>query len=905
MRIFGKNTPNNNQSAVRLLAKACRRFSKGRNRILAGASALGIIVLCTVFSIAYGKMEADYLQAARGNGTVAASFLERGTMEQYHAIQELDYVDCVGRQVEAGLLFNGTEYISGLEAVDPTAWEKMQVPAYTHIHGKYPQEEGELMLSVRALEELHISEPKEGMALKLSVKLASGQQEEMDFTLCGWFREYLDPGTSLPAGYTSEAQVQKWGRSLEEPDLLMICQKSTIDGYSIEDRLYQDIPVRDRTQRFLGGNRYSYTVVNDFVGGYGMAVFCAVLVLAGVFFLIYNIFGISMQKEIRQIGLLDILGTTQRQIREIYLRQTVFTICQGTILGAAGASVVILFLVPRILGNLYLYNFGKSADLLVFRPELLIASAGFTAIVVFGAAAGTIYQAARLTPLDALHYRGALEKDSGKKRGSIRKHTRFTRQNPILYMAWQNLIRYKKRCVLTIVSLFLGVVTALGAVVLTTGTDHTYSIEKDADFSITGGDAHTASEQDAEGNVVQVNENDDFSPITEETKNKLLSIQGMQKENAVIVRGAYLYMDRQAEALAPLMETLEDPDETNEIAAGEEETGVPSSWDFATIQIVDEEYIGKLEEYAVKNQLSVDIESLRDGSGAVLLHHHALSQILYEEAEEKTGLPVTFWQLPSKAERTASWEQMTEHDFESWREEHCHMAELKLAGYLDTKAKGFPKLRRTWFGPGIKYFLVSDRGFAKLGTKEKFFVMELNVDPESEPAAKAAVWKILQDENRRDGNLRLSVSCKSDFLASAQEYIRTNRIILGALSLVLILMGLLNYLNVIATGILTRQRELAVMECVGMTGKQMKRMLALEGVIYCVIVGGLVLTVGSGLLQMIRFYMERRIAYFKFIYPGMETGCILAALFAACLSVPLIMYGHLEKRSLTRRTAEE
>ena len=51
--------------------------------------------------------------------------------------------------------------------------------------------------------------------------------------------------------------------------------------------------------------------------------------------------------------------------------------------------------------------------------------------------------------------------------------------------------------------------------------------------------------------------------------------------------------------------------------------------------------------------------------------------------------------------------------------------------------------------------------------------------------------------------------------------------------------------------------------------------------------------------------MESRIAYFKFIYPGMETGCILAALFAACLSVPLIMYGHLEKRSLTRRTAEE
>ena len=440
--------------------------------------------------------------------------------------------------------------------------------------------------------------------------------------------------------------------------------------------------------------------------------------------------------------------------------------------------------------------------------------------------------------------------------------------------------------------------------VLTTGIDDTHSIEKDADFSIIGGIVYT-SEQDSEGNTVQVNENDDFSPITEEAEKKLLSIQGIEKEQAVVVRGAYLYMDRRAEALAPLMEALKSQEETEETETWEEGRGLPASWDIATVQIVDEEYIGKLEEYADRNRLCVDIDSLRDGRGAVLLHHHELSQILSEEAEETTGLPVTFWQLPSKEERTASWEQMTEPEFESWREENCRMAELELAGYLDTQAKGFPKLRRTWFGPGIKYFLVSEQGFAKLGTKEKCFVMDLNVEPELEPTAKAAVWKIQQDENRRDANQGLAVNCKSDTLASAQGYIQTNRIILGALSLVLILMGILNYLNVIATGILSRQRELAVMECVGMTGKQVRWMLALEGGIYCMIVGGLVLTVGSGLLQTIRLYMESRIAYFKFIYPGMETGCILATLFAACLSVPLIMYGHLEKRSLTRRTAEE
>lgn len=892
MRICRENIPNNNQEAVKILARACRRFGKGKNRILAGASALGIVVLCTVFSIAFGKIEADYLQSARGYGTAAASYLERGTMEQYHAIQKLDYVESVGRQVEAGILCQGEEGISGLDVVDAVAWEKMQVPAYTHIHGRYPQKEGELMLSARALEALHIPEPEEGMKLDLSVRLKTGYEEEAEFTLCGWFTEYVNPAVTLPAGYTSEAQARQWGMSLEEPDRLMICQKNTIDQYDIEDRLYEDIPVRDRTQRFLGGNRYLYTAVNEFAGGYGMAAFCAALVLIGVFFLIYNIFGISMQKEIRQIGLLDTLGATRRQIRGIYLRQTAFTICQGAVIGTVGAAAVILLLVPRILGNLYLYNFGKSADLLVFRPELFAASAAFTGTVVFGAAACTIYRAARMTPLDALHYMGEPEgKKAGKRNGGAWRRKNFMRQNPVLYMAWQNLFRYKKRCFLTIVSLFLGVVTALGAVVLTKGTDHMHSIEKAPDFRVEGNKLNQISgemtaQSDLEEGLPLTTSHDGFSPITDETKGRLLSIPGVQRENTVVVRGAYLYVDIGAESMQPLEEALNGgKTEGTDL----DEDGWPASWGEARIQIVEEDYIRELEEYVEKNQLQADLESLRDGTGVVCLQDHLFSPALNEEAGEKAGLPVTFWRLPTKEERTASWEQMDREGFERWRQENCRITEMKLSGYLDARGKGFPALRREMTGY-CRYFLISEEGFQKLGTKEKTFGMELNVDRKQEPAAKAAIQKLLQEENRRDVCLGLRVNCKSDDLVDAQGYIRTNRIILGALSLVLILMGLVNYLNVIATGILSRQRELAVMECAGMTGKQIRGMLAAEGGMYCVIIGALVLTAGSGILWLIRVYMDQRIAYFQFTYPGMEAGWILAVLFAACVGVPLVMY---------------
>ena len=54
----------------------------------------------------------------------------------------------------------------------------------------------------------------------------------------------------------------------------------------------------------------------------------------------------------------------------------------------------------------------------------------------------------------------------------------------------------------------------------------------------------------------------------------------------------------------------------------------------------------------------------------------------------------------------------------------------------------------------------------------------------------------------------------------------------GALSFIVGLVGVLNFFNAILTGILARKRELAVLQSIGMTGRQMKIMLALEGLLY-------------------------------------------------------------------------
>lgn len=63
----------------------------------------------------------------------------------------------------------------------------------------------------------------------------------------------------------------------------------------------------------------------------------------------------------------------------------------------------------------------------------------------------------------------------------------------------------------------------------------------------------------------------------------------------------------------------------------------------------------------------------------------------------------------------------------------------------------------------------------------------------------------------------------------------------GALSFIVGLVGVLNFFNAILTGIIARQRELAVLQAVGMTGRQLRAMLIWEGLLYALGAAGLAL----------------------------------------------------------------
>ena len=75
------------------------------------------------------------------------------------------------------------------------------------------------------------------------------------------------------------------------------------------------------------------------------------------------------------------------------------------------------------------------------------------------------------------------------------------------------------------------------------------------------------------------------------------------------------------------------------------------------------------------------------------------------------------------------------------------------------------------------------------------------------------------------------------------------RLVGGTLCAILALIGILNFINSITTSILSRYREIAMLQSVGMTGWQVKQILIYEGIGYSILglLGSLILSVIASL----------------------------------------------------------
>ena len=109
-------------------------------------------------------------------------------------------------------------------------------------------------------------------------------------------------------------------------------------------------------------------------------------------------------------------------------------------------------------------------------------------------------------------------------------------------------------------------------------------------------------------------------------------------------------------------------------------------------------------------------------------------------------------------------------------------------------------------------------------------------------------------------------------------------------AVLLIVIGLINFINVMLTGVVARKNEFAVMESIGTSKKQIMKILTLEGGIYALVTTGLIMTLGNAFLLLVADAVPHIADYAKFEYPFALVICLIFAIFIICLSVPAIVY---------------
>jgi putative ABC transport system permease protein len=127
----------------------------------------------------------------------------------------------------------------------------------------------------------------------------------------------------------------------------------------------------------------------------------------------------------------------------------------------------------------------------------------------------------------------------------------------------------------------------------------------------------------------------------------------------------------------------------------------------------------------------------------------------------------------------------------------------------------------------------------------------------------------------------------------------------GAMALILALVGVLNFINTVVASVITRRRELAMLQSVGMTGKQLRGTLFFEGLFYTVMTLLFTFTAGVGISLLIVRVMAGQTWFFKEYLTVMPSVYSIIPLFLICAVVPLICYKWLIRESLVERLRVE
>lgn len=892
-------------SIIMELAKVYEKKNRLRNLILKITIALTCMIFFMLFSLTFGKLNVDKVKNVRENGMTISTYLENGTESNEEKIRKLNYVNEIGLEKVSGVLMKeGREYCT-CAVLDKNAYENMMSPAYTDICGTYPQKANEIMMSRRSLEYIGINNPQIGMKIILDFHWFGmndtniGKQE---FILSGYFQDYSNDLSGTSIAFIAKERLEESGIELYPLRILIDIETEYIKGSNVEELLYNDIFLTKSNQRFVSKDSAEYNAVENMLGGYGIASLLGIVVLLAMFLLTYNVFFISLNQDMKQYGLLRIVGATEKQIKQILYLQIIRIAFSSIIIGIICSALLAKFIIPRLIMIMYLGEVGSLENIHMFDFKILICSIIFTFLTLILSMQKIINKIMRFNPIKTFNYNNVDINIIKKKRAiKHRKRNRINKINAgfIQKIAFKNITRSKIKLIYTILSFVLGCVIALCGSMIAKGIDITNQISKNPDFEI-GIRKEALRGFPYREEIMRVDKETifDYTIFSDEMISLISENANIQFDEINQIYGCFAVIDG-IDRSVYYKSSKEEQKILKKQSAFEPiyniDTGVwigtaAGHYGLGIIEVLKDEYVDKLVDYVEKYDVNADINTFLNDDGVLIFHEN----ILNEESKRKIAASIG----------KSIWTYMVDVMYPG-KYFHKDTGKLINCGYINVLDENFPVVEKTWVGDDVLYCMITERSFEKLSNLPKqIFHITFDVQEKNERKVKQSLRDWVREQNiqfryekEKEFDLFYLVS-NSDILAEQESYIKGSRNVSFIISAVLLIIGIMNYFNTFVSEILSRRNEFALLQCIGMTKKQLFKVLVLEGVYYSSLMNVILLTVGNLIIYLLSLYMKNRISYFEFSYPWVNLLFMLIIISIICIGIPLILCLSMKKKNV-------
>lgn len=607
----------------------------------------------------------------------------------------------------------------------------------------------------------------------------------------------------------------------------------------------QQIPLTD-TQHWELTPQRSVVSLEQVLGLLG---FTALLILVGSCLFVSNILSLSVQHDIRFYGMLKTLGTTPRQLRTLVRAKAILAALAGLVPGMLAAMLLCLEVVPRALETLANDNMSAMPRTVTFYPIIFLGTILFVALTVALSSWRPARLAGKISPMQALSYTGL----PGGRRGKA------GRRSGLRSMALHNVFRQKKQAARVFASLTLGAVLILAV----NSVFHLDMPEYDTNgYDIT---IYSSGETNPEEDSI-------FAQILNHSAMEAITqLDGIEKME--ITRESRLYIQSDPAVLWPYAKQWARHVSKDDPAAVKErmEAYQASAGQFEETQAVTLE-LSALEEYNQTAEHPVDLEAFAAGD-ILLVSGWA------EEMESPEDFSVMIGQALSIRGRDGQVQSFTIGGVE------CGDI------YLEISANG------TGHVPGV---LVSQAGMDRINPDADIRNICIDAQEGQLMTLDQAIQEILAVAPDHVEYVS-AAQAQADYAQNQQ----TVALVGNGVCILMVLMGLMNYVNVMAASVQTRRRELAMMESLGMTRRQLRAMVMWEGGIYAVLSSVLFLA-GCGILwaAFSDTHIDAGVLAFSFVWPPRLVVGLVLALLVLCPCISALAYRVSSREPVIQRLRE-